>query len=65
MRFTEAGVDYMFRNHREFIKNIRTIDVDFGDWSELINELLELANKYGLDPNDMVTKFQIANSTNK
>lgn len=62
MRFTEAGVDYMFQNHRTFLRDIAGKDVDFGEFgAHHVAELQELAMKYGLDPKDMVLKFQLTN----
>jgi hypothetical protein len=62
MRFTEAGVDYMFQNHREFLHNIMGKDFDFGFCEDQIRQFEELASEYGLDPRDTATKFQLENS---
>lgn len=35
LKFTNAGIDYMFQNHREFMHNLAGKDVNFGDRAKL------------------------------
>ena len=47
LEFTNAGIEYMFRKHREFINNIKGKNIDFGPAAKLVAQLLARADKYG------------------
>lgn len=61
LNFTTAGIDYMFRLHREFIKNIDGKDIDFSLWPAAY-QLKEEAKKRGLNVTLVTEQFKYDNA---
>lgn len=63
LKFTDAGIDYMFHNHNEFMQNLAGKDINFGDRNKLCFSVLQghQQGEFGVGNNCANERFERKN----
>lgn len=62
MSITNEGIEYMLKNHREFIENVKGKDMDFGIFQSSVDSMIQ-KSRLGLGTETITHRFYMENTS--